>query len=362
MYPDWPKSSSDLVPLPLCEGPKLEPFDFQGPQKIDFLQHIGEGSHSHVFKFKFVGDEDWESPVGKGNKDNLEALTAFSNYAEPFNCECRAFGRLKEADCEHLATKCFGYLLLEEDNERVMMDQFKDLALDFTEHYPEFDLRSRFLGKDGRPPPIRGIIKELGQPNENLCTGTLRGILGDVTQIQQLGIIRLDIAHRQIISGKLSDFSTTITFPHFMTNPELNPHITPEVMARMELQTFKMSLCDYCMFDDMVQEWNYYHRDPKDQLAFYSLPGGKSGRGLEYELRSLPSRQRVYTLADPRQYNWKRSDGRVTKNRRRPRAKPTRWYYKDDPDEVAKMKRRQLYGAAYEWHYKDGHAFPHESF
>ena len=55
MYPDWPKSSSDLVPLPLCEGPKLEPFDFQGPQKIDFLQHIGEGSHSHVFKVEILG-------------------------------------------------------------------------------------------------------------------------------------------------------------------------------------------------------------------------------------------------------------------------------------------------------------------
>jgi hypothetical protein len=55
MYPDWPESPSDLVPLPLCEGPKLEPFDFQGPQKIDFLQHIGEGSHSHVFKVEILG-------------------------------------------------------------------------------------------------------------------------------------------------------------------------------------------------------------------------------------------------------------------------------------------------------------------
>ncbi|KAJ4213473.1 hypothetical protein NW759_010892 [Fusarium solani] len=354
MYPDWPESPSDLVPLPLCEGPKLEPFDFQGPQKIDFLQHIGEGSHSHVFKFKFVGDEDWESPVGEGNQDDLEALTAFSNYSEPFSCECRAFGRLKEAGCEHLATKCFGYLLLEEDNERAMMDRFKDLDLDFTEHYPQFDVRSRFLGKYGRPPPLRGIIKELGQPNEKLRTGTLRSTLQDVIQIHQLGIIRLDIAHRQIISGKLSDFSTTITFPHFMTNPELNPRITPDIMARMELQTFKMSLGDYCMFDDMVKE---------DQLTFYSLPGGKSGQGLEYELRSLPFRERVYTLADPRTYDWKsshgESDGRVTKKRRRPRSKPPRWYYEDDPDEVAKMKRRRLYGAAYEWHYKDGHAFPH---
>ncbi|RSL55581.1 hypothetical protein CEP54_009279 [Fusarium duplospermum] len=364
MYPDWPESPSDLVPLPLCEGPKLEPFDFQGPQKIDFIQHIGEGSHSHVFKFKFVGDEEWECPVGEGNKDNLEALTAFSKYAEPFNCECRAFGRLKEAGCEHLATKCFGYLLLEDYNERAMMYKFKDLALDFTEHYEEFDVRSRFLGKGGRPPPIRGIIKELGQPDEKLRTRTLRSILQDVIQIQQLGMISLDIAHRQIINGKLSDFSTTITFPHFITSPELNPHLEPEVMARMELQTFKMSLHDYCMFDDMVREWNYDHQHPRDQLAFYSLPGGKSGQGLKYELRGLPSRDCVYTLADPRTYDWRsnshgESGAKVTKKRRRPRANPSRWFYQGDPDVVAKIKRRRLYGAAYEWHYRDGHAFPH---
>jgi hypothetical protein len=55
MYPEWPQSSADLVPLPLCDGPKLNPFDFQGPQKIDFLEHLGEGQHSHVFKVQILG-------------------------------------------------------------------------------------------------------------------------------------------------------------------------------------------------------------------------------------------------------------------------------------------------------------------
>lgn len=55
MYPDWPESAADLVPLPHCEGPKLKPFDFQGPQKIEFLEYIGEGSHSHVFKVQILG-------------------------------------------------------------------------------------------------------------------------------------------------------------------------------------------------------------------------------------------------------------------------------------------------------------------
>lgn len=55
MYPNYPESPSDLVPLPRCDGPKLKPFDFQGPQKIEFLEYLGWGLHSHVFKVKVLG-------------------------------------------------------------------------------------------------------------------------------------------------------------------------------------------------------------------------------------------------------------------------------------------------------------------
>ena len=52
LYPDWPESPADMVPLPLCEGPKLKAFDFGGPQKIEFLEYLGKGLHSHVVKVK----------------------------------------------------------------------------------------------------------------------------------------------------------------------------------------------------------------------------------------------------------------------------------------------------------------------
>lgn len=55
MYPDWPKSDADMVPLPECPGPKLQPFDFQGPQKIEFLEILGEGSHAIVAKVRILG-------------------------------------------------------------------------------------------------------------------------------------------------------------------------------------------------------------------------------------------------------------------------------------------------------------------
>lgn len=55
MYPNMPESDADLVPLPRCDGPKLKPFKFNGPQKIKFLDFVGEGSHSYVFKVEIHG-------------------------------------------------------------------------------------------------------------------------------------------------------------------------------------------------------------------------------------------------------------------------------------------------------------------
>lgn len=57
MYPDWPETVADLVPLPLCPGPKLAAFDFKGPQDIEFLDYLGEGLHAHVIKVKIMGQK-----------------------------------------------------------------------------------------------------------------------------------------------------------------------------------------------------------------------------------------------------------------------------------------------------------------
>ncbi|UPL04346.1 hypothetical protein LCI18_015280 [Fusarium solani-melongenae] len=149
---------------------------------------------------------------------------------------------------------CFGYLLLEEANERAMMNQFKDHRIKFNGNilFPDgMDMRGRFLGKDGRPPPIRGIVKEFGQPEKELSMRTLHSILKDMVQMQQLGIIRLDVADRQFINGKMADFSTAITSPHFITSLELNPHLTPEMVSAMELETLLFSRKDYEEFDQM---------------------------------------------------------------------------------------------------------------
>lgn len=160
MYPDWPESAADLLPLPRCDGPKLEPFQFHGPQKIEFLHYISEGLVSHVFKvriegeiyalklFRFVDESVWGDEFSPENLD-APTLSVFADYSEPFNCECRAFGRLQETGNEDLANKCYGYLLLDEEHENIVMNQFNHPQIEFggdAEGYGFDDARERFFG------------------------------------------------------------------------------------------------------------------------------------------------------------------------------------------------------------------------
>lgn len=273
-------------------------------------------------------------------------MRTFANYSEPFSCECRAYGRLQEAGYEDLATRCFGYLLLDEEHERTMMNQFGDLELDFNGNmdYPGYqNMRSRFPGKDGKDPPIRGIVKEFGQCDEDLTTLRARKLLRDIIGLQQLGIINIDVAHRQVISGKLSDLSTAITLPHFLTNPNLNPNLHPRQIAAMEFETFQLSSYDYWCFDDMVQEWN---KENNGKIAVYAFPGG-DGYHTKYNLRSRPP-WRFYTLVDPRRVG----EG-ISKKRKR-----ARWYFNCGPKAAATLNYKSGFSSLHDWEFKDGYIYP----
>lgn len=249
----------------------------------------------------------------------------------------------------------------------------------------DYSFEWRFLGKDGRPPPIWGIVKEFGPSDEDLRTRDMRRILGDVIRLQQLGIIYIDVADRQLIGGKFCDFSTAITAPHFVTTPELNPCLTPEWISAMEFETFQFSISDYWDFDEMVLLWNEEHENQK-KISVHAFPDGRGCR-IKYDLRSTPSRERVYSLVDPRLYDWRASagspengatgslDGRksgrrtkgsshgkprgaISKTCRRLDPKPPRWYYDCNTQVAAKLKGKTSFSTSLEWEFKDGLIFP----
>lgn len=308
-------------------------------------------------------------------------MSAFAKYSEPFNAECRAFGRLREENYEELAVPCFGYVLLDEKHERLMMEQFAELEIDFNGNYDNpgaEDVRGRFLGRNGRQPPIRGIVKELARAAEPpLRASFARRILRDVVRLQQLGIIRIDVAFRQLVNSKFADFSTAITIPHFFTSPELNPLITPEWIQSMEMEIFQYSINDFWEFDHMIHDWNLDHGT---KLSVFAFPSGRGLRGRD-GLRSTPSRERLYTLVDPRGFDWRmrpssaatastvsrpgskrrsqaNTTGAVSKPCRRLADRPPRWYYNCEGKMAATFREANVICDTLNWRFRDGRIFP----
>ncbi|KAI0868473.1 kinetochore Sim4 complex subunit FTA2-domain-containing protein [Hypoxylon argillaceum] len=418
MYPDWPECVADLRPLPQCPGPKLGPFDFQGPQKIEFIEKIGEGSHAIVFKvmiqgqiyalkvFRWIYDYNW---IGYGdfiNRDQPEGLGTVYNYMEPFNAECRAFGRLQEAGCEELAVSCFGYVLLDEDHERAMMTKFNFNQWSFNGDMDEAgfmeheEQRLLYPGKNGKPPPFRCIVKAFGKSFDEdrgdvFKPRVARQLLRTIIKLQKLGIIQIDPAIRQVMDSKLFDFSTAITFPHFMTNPELNPHLSPAMVVAIKRGIFEHCMNDFIGFDAAIREWNWEYGRDRGHLSIEAFPGrGGCPLKARYNLRGgRGGNNTLYTFVDPRRYGWTANQGikvadalsasqriragRISKKvvarqsgsgrdrkilLRKPTGRPDMWYYQceEGDKEWAKNVESSAFEMAdyVQWEYKGGYMFP----
>lgn len=335
---------------------------------------------------------------------NREQMSAFYDYQEPFSAECRAFGRLQETGHEELAVPCFGYVLLDEEHERAMMAKCDlnywsfngdvDCAGDIDE---EMDQRRRFLGKDGRPPPLRCIVKAFGEAiptdgEDKFQQTTARRVLRDIIKLQKLGIMEIDVEVRQLVDGKLGDFSTAITMPHFITNPELNPNLTPAMIDKMEKKTFEHCVNDYLNFDSMVYSWNDEFGEEKGYMSVEAYPGGQGiGKSMTKTLRPRRGqefRKPLYTFVDPRRYGWnaslarkqpespkRKQPERVSKKVRHPArqrrdfrsrlqrlsSRPDIWRYnyEEKDAEWARSTRSRWANAHFvEWTYKDGYIYP----
>ncbi|OAA61821.1 hypothetical protein SPI_04680 [Niveomyces insectorum RCEF 264] len=409
MYPFLPGPGEELVPLPNCEGPKLKPFDFHGPQRIEFLELLGTGIDGVVFKVKILGriyalklfkfnSEDYfdsDGPAGLTEDsvdiDNAKLLGPFFTYGDAFNCECRAFGRLQEAGCEDAAIGCFGYVLLDDNHEAIMMEKFYDHKLDFTcDHQSVYvDGRTRFLGQlsQNKLPPIRGIVKEFGQADPALTKRLARELLRDIVRLHSLGIVNLDVDFRQVINGKFVDFGGAMTLPHFRFSPEVHGQLEPAVQRVVELELFMMCTYDYLAFDNMVCRWN--QMNPTASCMVCALPGGSNSpvdgnlpftKRKTYDLRQTRARTR-FAYADPRKYDRQTALAarvhraarttappgqpgataeRTIRKRRRPVLNPPKWYY--DPGGVlgAQIKKTcSIYCTVLvKWTHKDGNFVP----
>ncbi|KAH6853285.1 kinetochore Sim4 complex subunit FTA2-domain-containing protein [Chaetomium sp. MPI-CAGE-AT-0009] len=222
---------SPPVPLPSgVPGPKLAPFTQNAHADIEFIEFLGRENDmdSLVWKVKINNAGPfalkmfyfWHWNFLRRNQGGdltreLASPQLYIDYFDPFNCECRAYGRLKEEKREDLAVRALGYLLLTTQQE--------------------IDLARRVMGRSTPPPsanaatldgnsfwgrheqhrgvPVRAIVKDLAA-NRDPDPAQAAGMWVDLQALHSLGIFVNDTHGGNYLSGKLVDFSRSWTMYH----------------------------------------------------------------------------------------------------------------------------------------------------
>ena len=308
-------------------------------------------------------------------------MTALAQYSEPFYAECRAFGRIQEAGQEAIANKCYGYVLLDDEHEcklhrkfPVSEDDEEDWNFNGTpdSFRKSHDFRGRFLDSRQRRPPVRCLVKELGQNPETLTLRLLKSGERDITKLHPRGIFYLDVHEAQMIDGKLCDFGTAITTPHPLMTPELNPNLSEQELGLMADETFRLARSDFWQLDNMVDRWK---RDSPHaggpELKFRCIKPAPN----DHDLRPTKDRQALYTFADPRIYDWRLSSLSSTTGMDNPSSgrssivasngrwlPPKRWYRDLGAIEEQRVRTYGGYNPRLAWEYRDGLLYPHVTF
>lgn len=134
-------------------------------------------------------------------RDGLVNVEDVINQNDPFHCECRAYGRLKEAGREDLAVRCFGYVFLNQAQEDELAQR----------GFTDWDRCDAVKGR-----PIRGIVKEYIPDDGNgpFTYEMLPRMRRDIQDLNRLGIVTWDVRVDNYRGGRLVDFSQAHTAPH----------------------------------------------------------------------------------------------------------------------------------------------------
>jgi hypothetical protein len=198
----------------------------------------------------------------------------YIDYLDPFNSECRAYGRLQDEDRQDLAVKAYGYLLLTPQQEAEIAERARgiyypypadpDAHLDGTNPWNRWE--------EHRGVPVRAIVKEFVTTQEPFSSAQVPDLWKDLEDLHGLGILVRDIGVGNYTDGKLIDFSQSWTMPH----PCLE-YISPRWL-REERQTDPLSL-DGAIVDWGIEKgWNWDEVDRPQELQDCASGEGENDR------------------------------------------------------------------------------------
>ncbi|KAH8756245.1 kinetochore Sim4 complex subunit FTA2-domain-containing protein [Diaporthe sp. PMI_573] len=290
------------LPLPRVQGPKLEPFRGTASAEIQFLQFLGTAKDldsrvwkvrigSNIYALKIFGFQNWEflemtsgacimlphtDPLHRPNPSPQD----FIDYLDPFNCECRAYGRLKQEDREDLAVRVYGYITLTREQEKAVTEASGEEWVDWEKHPKPLDCDGIFQRwETHRHQRLRAIVKEYIPSPEPWTASQIPQMYTDLETLHALGILVRDIHPGNYLGGKLVDFSRAWTMYHICLDRS-----TPGGLHRARLE-------EPSKFEEMIDMWAFIEgkeiEKPAGLLRWHSREDDDLG-------------------VDPRQYDWRK--------------------------------------------------------
>lgn len=186
----------------------------------------------------------------------------YTDYLDPFNCECRAFGRLKEEHREELATCAHGYVLLTKDQEEHITKALGEYVDWETHPEPLYCCGPFRRSEVHRHEPLRAIVKDYVVSSRPWVASQVPQMYANLEELHKLGILVRDIHQGNYLGGKLIDFSMAWTAPHICFE-RASPAGIKEVRS---MEPYK--------FEKMVDEWAQRHQEevekPEGLLKWHS--------------------------------------------------------------------------------------------
>lgn len=221
-----------------------------------------------VLQFLYERDRPIDYDATYSREEPAECCEAFDWHFTPFEKECRAFGRLQEVGCEHLAVKVYGYVSL--------------TSTQIKEKFRSKKSRTRFHLQTRRniQEPLMGIVKDWVEmttyDNKHLRPLYDRlyqvfhvpRMIEDLNEMHKHGIVVRDVRSDQYVNGVLVDLSCSATAPH-----PYGPTIEGEPSEYQPRWTFaSLAAWDLFAFQwGIIELWN---RDAERLVALLGKPQG----------------------------------------------------------------------------------------
>lgn len=221
----------------------------------------------------------------------------------PFYSECRAYGRLKELNKEHLAARCYGYLLFNADQEEALQDKLGP-----------FQWKNEEVMADRDGSPLQVLVKEFIPGKVHFEFKDARRMARNLKALHRIGILVMDIKEDAYLNGILVDFSHARTIPHVKFDPALG--FDPYTEGQ------KSIWADLGNLDEVFEDWNDEpEHSPKINVAVipkWERLGSLRNKDVD------AAGNTDYKFFDPTKFDWRRACRQgEAKKRGRPPSKRT---------------------------------------